>query len=174
MDYETPQFFRVMKYASEADRDVVDMVSGSPDWEPPEALREGLHTYADGEPAEFQYQASVGLPELREEIASRRGVVPRRRPGRSRGPARRRPSWRRPHYEDPRGNPPAREPVCRRCHRRPPASRRPLPDTPSVLPVSSLPSVNQHDGQIHNIGVGRAGDHAVAQPAQQSAAIVAG
>jgi aspartate/methionine/tyrosine aminotransferase len=74
MDYETPQFFRVMKYASEADRDVVDMVSGSPDWEPPEALREGLHTYADASPGEFQYQASVGLPELRGEIAARRGV----------------------------------------------------------------------------------------------------
>ncbi|PSP58797.1 pyridoxal phosphate-dependent aminotransferase, partial [Halobacteriales archaeon QH_7_66_37] len=45
-----------------------------PDWEPPEALREGLHTYADATPGEFQYQASVGLPELREEIAARRGV----------------------------------------------------------------------------------------------------
>jgi aspartate aminotransferase len=29
MDYETPQFFRVMQYAARADRDVVDMVSGS-------------------------------------------------------------------------------------------------------------------------------------------------
>ncbi|MXR50155.1 aminotransferase class I/II-fold pyridoxal phosphate-dependent enzyme [Halovenus sp. WSH3] len=74
MDYETPQFFRVMQYAQRADRDVVDMVSGNPDWEPPQALREGLRTYADGEPAEFQYPDSVGLRELREEIATRRGV----------------------------------------------------------------------------------------------------
>jgi aspartate/methionine/tyrosine aminotransferase len=74
MDSEKPQFFRVMQYANEADRDVVDMVSGNPDWEPPEALREGLHDYADRPPGEFQYPASVGLRELREEIASRRGV----------------------------------------------------------------------------------------------------
>jgi aspartate/methionine/tyrosine aminotransferase len=74
MDYETPQFFRVMKYAKEADRDVVDMVSGSPDWESPPALREGLRRYADADPADFQYPASVGLRELREEIAQRRGV----------------------------------------------------------------------------------------------------
>ena len=74
MDYETPQFFRVMQYAKRADRDVVDMVSGNPDWEPPQALREGLRSYADGDPEEFQYPASVGLRELREEIATRRGV----------------------------------------------------------------------------------------------------
>ncbi|MFT4945789.1 MAG: aspartate aminotransferase [Natronomonas sp.] len=74
MDYETPQFFRVMQYAQRADRDVVDMVSGNPDWEPPQALREGLRAYADGAPGEFQYPASVGLRELREEIATRRGV----------------------------------------------------------------------------------------------------
>jgi aspartate aminotransferase len=74
MDYETPQFFRVMQYAEAADRDVVDMVSGNPDWEPPAALREGLHAYADADPDQFQYPASVGLRELREEIADRRGV----------------------------------------------------------------------------------------------------
>jgi aspartate aminotransferase len=74
MDYETPQFFRVIKYAADADRDVVDMVSGSPDWEPPAALRDGLRTYADADPPAFQYPASVGLRELREEIAKRRGV----------------------------------------------------------------------------------------------------
>ena len=74
MDYETPQFFRVMQYANGADRDVVDMVSGNPDWEPPEALRDGLRAYADGTPGEFQYPPSVGLRELREEIATRRGV----------------------------------------------------------------------------------------------------
>ncbi|WP_436902527.1 pyridoxal phosphate-dependent aminotransferase [Halovenus halobia] len=74
MDYERPQFFRVMQYAQRADGDVVDMVSGNPDWDPPEALREGLRAYADGDPEQFQYPASVGLRELREEIATRRGV----------------------------------------------------------------------------------------------------
>lgn len=74
MDYETPQFFRVMQYASRADRDVVDMVSGSPDWEPPAALRDGLAAYAEGEPDTFQYPPSVGLTELREEIAARRSA----------------------------------------------------------------------------------------------------
>jgi len=74
MDYETPQFFRVMQYANRADRDVVDMVSGSPDWEPPESLREGLTAYAQADPEQFQYPPSVGLTELRTEIASRRGV----------------------------------------------------------------------------------------------------
>ncbi|TYL39238.1 pyridoxal phosphate-dependent aminotransferase [Natronococcus pandeyae] len=74
MEYETPLFFHVMQYAAQADRDVVDMVSGNPDWEPPEALREGLHEYADLEPDQFQYPPSEGLLELREEIAARRGV----------------------------------------------------------------------------------------------------
>jgi len=74
MDYETPQFFRVMQYATEADRDVVDMVSGSPDWEPPEPLREGLAEYARADSGQFQYPPSVGLTALREEIAGRRGV----------------------------------------------------------------------------------------------------
>ena len=74
MDYETPQFFRVMQYAERADRDVVDMVSGNPDWEPPDPLREGLREYADGDVSEFQYPPSVGLTDLRTEIAERRGV----------------------------------------------------------------------------------------------------
>jgi len=74
MDYETPQFFRVMQYAARADRDVVDMVSGSPDWGPPEALRDGLREYADREASEFAYPPSVGITPLREEIAQRRGV----------------------------------------------------------------------------------------------------
>ncbi|MBV0923436.1 pyridoxal phosphate-dependent aminotransferase [Halomicroarcula limicola] len=75
MDYETPQFFRVMQYAARADRDVVDMVSGNPDWDPPEGLRDGLRDYAEAEPTEFQYPPSVGLRELREEIAARRDVA---------------------------------------------------------------------------------------------------
>ncbi|WP_394739721.1 pyridoxal phosphate-dependent aminotransferase [Natronococcus roseus] len=74
MEYETPLFFRVMQYADRADRDVIDMVSGNPDWEPPEALREGLREYADLEPDQFQYPPSEGLRELREEIAARRNV----------------------------------------------------------------------------------------------------
>ncbi|APX96648.1 pyridoxal phosphate-dependent aminotransferase [Natronorubrum daqingense] len=74
MEYETPLFFHVMEYADRADRDVIDMVSGNPDWEPPEALRDGLREYADLEPDRFEYPPSDGLRELREEIAARRGV----------------------------------------------------------------------------------------------------
>jgi aspartate/methionine/tyrosine aminotransferase len=74
MDYETPQFFRVMQYASRADRDVVDMVSGNPDWDPPEGLRDGLRDYAELDAADYQYPPSIGLSELRTEIAGRRGV----------------------------------------------------------------------------------------------------
>ncbi|MFC7070899.1 pyridoxal phosphate-dependent aminotransferase [Halobaculum lipolyticum] len=74
MSYERPQFFHVMQYARAADRDVVDMVSGNPDWEPPAALRAGLREYADADPDDFQYPPSEGLLELREEIAARRGV----------------------------------------------------------------------------------------------------
>ena len=74
MDYETPQFFRVMQYANAATGDVIDMVSGNPDWQPPASLRDGLREYADADPPEFQYPASEGLRPLREEIAARRGV----------------------------------------------------------------------------------------------------
>ena len=76
MDYDTPLFFRVMQYAASADHDVVDMVSGNPDWEPPQALRAGLREYADADPDAFQYPPSDGLTPLREEIAARRGVDP--------------------------------------------------------------------------------------------------
>ncbi|WP_313692736.1 pyridoxal phosphate-dependent aminotransferase [Halorarum halobium] len=78
MNYERPQFFHLMQYARRAERDVVDMVSGNPDWEPPAALRDGLREYADVEPDEFQYPPSEGLLELREEIAARRNVSPDR------------------------------------------------------------------------------------------------
>ncbi|WP_276271324.1 pyridoxal phosphate-dependent aminotransferase [Haloarcula litorea] len=74
MDYETPQFFRVMQYAARADRDVVDMVSGNPDWDPPAALRDGLREFADLPADDFQYPPSVGLRSLREAIAARRDV----------------------------------------------------------------------------------------------------
>ncbi|MFC6988115.1 pyridoxal phosphate-dependent aminotransferase [Haloplanus sp. GCM10025708] len=74
MEYDTPLFFHVMQYAAAADRDVIDMVSGNPDWEPPGALRDGLREYADADANAFQYPPSDGLQELREEIASRRNV----------------------------------------------------------------------------------------------------
>jgi aspartate/methionine/tyrosine aminotransferase len=74
MDYETPQFYRVMQYAARADRDVVDMVSGNPDWDPPEGVREGLRSYAEADAEQFQYAPSRGLRRLREQIASRHDV----------------------------------------------------------------------------------------------------
>ncbi|MBB6646474.1 pyridoxal phosphate-dependent aminotransferase [Halobellus ruber] len=73
--YEEPLFQRVIEYAAAADTDVVRMVSGHPDWEPPAALREGLKEYADGDPESFQYPPREGLPELRSQIAERRGVA---------------------------------------------------------------------------------------------------
>jgi aspartate/methionine/tyrosine aminotransferase len=73
-EYERPVFFHLMEYAAEADGDVIDMVSGTPDWEPPTALRDGLKRYADGDSESFQYPPSDGLSDLREEIAARRGV----------------------------------------------------------------------------------------------------
>ena len=78
MEYEEPKFFHVMEYAAAADGDVIDMVSGNPDWEPPAALREALHEYADRSSDAFQYPPSEGLRELREAIAARRNVDPDR------------------------------------------------------------------------------------------------
>ncbi len=74
MDYQTPQFFRVMQYAAAAERDVVDMVSGNPDWDSPAGIGKGLREYADLGGADYQYPPSEGLRELREEIAARRSV----------------------------------------------------------------------------------------------------
>ncbi|MFC7044982.1 pyridoxal phosphate-dependent aminotransferase [Halobacteriaceae archaeon GCM10025711] len=74
MEYDEPLFFQVMQYAARADRDVVDMVSGNPDWGSPPGISEGLHEYADLGGADFQYPPSEGLRELREEIAARRNV----------------------------------------------------------------------------------------------------
>jgi aspartate/methionine/tyrosine aminotransferase len=74
MDYDKPLFFHIMQYAENADRDVIDMVSGNPDWDPPAALRDGLREYADAAPDEFQYPPSDGLIPLKEEIAARRDV----------------------------------------------------------------------------------------------------
>jgi aspartate/methionine/tyrosine aminotransferase len=74
MDYDRPRFYAVMQRAAAADRDVVDTVSGSPDWEPPTAIREGLHDYADAGASAFDYPPSAGLDRLRSAIAERRGV----------------------------------------------------------------------------------------------------
>ena len=68
MEYETPLFFHVMAYAGEADRDVVDMVSGNPDWGSPDGVAEGLHEYADLGGDDFQYPPTEGLLALREEV----------------------------------------------------------------------------------------------------------
>jgi aspartate/methionine/tyrosine aminotransferase len=76
MDYEEPLFFEVIEHAVHADRDVIDMVSGSPDWDPPTALRDGLREYADADPSAFAYSPSEGLRDLREEVAARRNVAP--------------------------------------------------------------------------------------------------
>ena len=74
MEYEEPKFFHVMQYAAAADGDVIDMVSGNPDWEPPGTLRSALGEYADLPPESFQYPPSEGVLELREAIAERRHV----------------------------------------------------------------------------------------------------
>ena len=77
-EYDRPLFFHVMQYADAADHDVVDMVSGNPDWAPPEPLREGLRQFADAPVAEYQYPPSEGLTELRAAIADREGVATER------------------------------------------------------------------------------------------------
>jgi len=75
MEYEQPLFFQLMRYAQEADRDVIDMVSGDPDWNPPPGIADGLQEYATSGSDRFQYPPSEGLLELREEIAAREGVA---------------------------------------------------------------------------------------------------
>ncbi len=75
MDYETPLFFRLMQHAAAVDRDVIGMVSGNPDWDPPTALRDGLQAYADGTPETFQYPPTAGLSTLRQSIADRHDVA---------------------------------------------------------------------------------------------------
>ncbi|MFB6103701.1 MAG: pyridoxal phosphate-dependent aminotransferase [Halobacteriaceae archaeon] len=74
MEYDEPAFFEVLRYAARVDRATIDMVSGNPDWDPPTALREGLHAYADADATDFQYPASAGVRGLRETIADRRNV----------------------------------------------------------------------------------------------------
>ena len=74
MEYQEPKFFQVMKYAEAASGDVIDMVSGNPDWSPPAGVVAGLREYADSDPEGFQYPPSDGLLALRQEIADRRNV----------------------------------------------------------------------------------------------------
>jgi len=75
MEYEKPLFFHLMQYAREAQGDVIDMVSGDPDWDAPPGIAEGLREYATLGGAEFQYPPSEGLADLRAEIAAREGVA---------------------------------------------------------------------------------------------------
>jgi aspartate/methionine/tyrosine aminotransferase len=77
-DYDEPLFQRVVAYAADADRDVVGMVSGDPDWGPPDALRAGLHEAADAPADDLQYPPSPGLTDLRDLLAARHGVARRR------------------------------------------------------------------------------------------------
>ncbi|MFC7200331.1 pyridoxal phosphate-dependent aminotransferase [Halospeciosus flavus] len=75
MEYQEPLFFQLMQYASRSDHpDVIDMVSGNPDWGSPDGIGEGLHEYADFGGERFQYPPSEGLRDLREEVAERRNV----------------------------------------------------------------------------------------------------
>ncbi|MFB6153017.1 MAG: pyridoxal phosphate-dependent aminotransferase [Halodesulfurarchaeum sp.] len=74
MEYDEPLFFRVISYAEQTDRDVVDMVSGNPDWGAPPAISQGLEEYASLGGTDYQYPPAKGLPELRRAIAKDRGV----------------------------------------------------------------------------------------------------
>jgi aspartate/methionine/tyrosine aminotransferase len=74
MEYDAPAFFDLMAYTRNAEHDVIDMVSGDPDWGSPDGIGEGLHEYADLGGAEFQYPPTEGLTELREAVAARRDV----------------------------------------------------------------------------------------------------
>lgn len=79
MEYREPQFYRLSAAARCADHDVIDMVSGDPDWPAPEGVAAGLETYADRgreDPSTFQYAPSEGLERLRRLIADRRDVAP--------------------------------------------------------------------------------------------------
>jgi len=76
MDYDEPLFFQVISYAKRAERDVIDMVSGNPDWGAPEAIGEALADYAALGGEDFQYAPADGLRRLREQIAADRAVDP--------------------------------------------------------------------------------------------------
>jgi aspartate/methionine/tyrosine aminotransferase len=68
-----PTIVDVQESADAADRDVVRMVSGRPDWDPPESLREGLHEAAEADAGSFQYAPPRGLDDLRAALAASLG-----------------------------------------------------------------------------------------------------
>lgn len=74
MDYDAPAFFDLMAYTANAEHDVIDMVSGNPDWGSPPGIADALHEYADLGGDDFQYPPTEGLVELREEVADRHDV----------------------------------------------------------------------------------------------------
>jgi aspartate aminotransferase len=74
MEFEEPQFYQIRAYAAEQDRDVIDLVSGVPDWDPPAELRAALESYAELETSEYQYPPIEGLAELRAEVAAWRDL----------------------------------------------------------------------------------------------------
>ncbi|MFB6184233.1 MAG: pyridoxal phosphate-dependent aminotransferase [Haloarculaceae archaeon] len=74
MDFDEPQFYKVRSYAKRQDRDVIDLVSGIPDWSPPTPLRDALETFAAAPDEEYQYPPIEGLEELRAEIAAHHDV----------------------------------------------------------------------------------------------------
>jgi len=65
-----PTIVQIQEYAAAADRDVISMISGRPDWEPPGELRAGLREAADFDPAGFQYAPVEGFEALREALAA--------------------------------------------------------------------------------------------------------
>lgn len=74
MDQEDASFATVLRLVANADHDVIEMVNGTPDWDPPPALRDGLRRTADLDAGAFQYPPMRGLGALREDIAHRRNV----------------------------------------------------------------------------------------------------
>lgn len=74
MDQEDPSFATVLRRVARTSHDVIEMVNGTPDWEPPPSLRDGLRDTADVEAQAFQYPPMRGLRPLREELADRRNV----------------------------------------------------------------------------------------------------
>lgn len=75
MDQEAPSFATVLRRVARTDRDVIEMVNGTPDWDPPPSLRDGLRTAADADAEAFQYPPMRGIHALREELSDRRNVA---------------------------------------------------------------------------------------------------
>lgn len=75
MEYEAPVFFDLMDYVAGAEHDVIDMVSGNPDWGSPPGIKQGLQEYAELGGEAYQYPPTEGLRALREAVADRRNVA---------------------------------------------------------------------------------------------------